>query len=180
MFVMSLRCSRCHESKPEESFAWRNRAEGKRAPYCRSCQADYMRRHYQANKELYKARARAHKRRTLLERTQLLLEYFADHPCVDCGETDPVVLEFDHLRDKEFEISRMFVYRSWAALLSEMEKCEVVCANCHRRRTGARAGAMRVLLTQRESEAGDGNRTRTESLEGSRAAVTPRPRDAGS
>ena len=169
------RCGHCQELKPVDAFAWRNRAQGKRAPFCRSCQAEYNRKHYIANKALYKARAVDYKRRCLTERTRLLLDFFVLHPCVDCGETDPVVLEFDHLRDKQFEISAMLTYRRWEAVLAEIEKCEVVCANCHRRRTSSRCGAMRVLLSQSD-QAGDENRTRTESLEGSRATITPRPR----
>ena len=48
-----------------------------------------------------------------------------------------MVLEFDHLRDKRFNIGAALPYRNWAELLAEIEKCEVVCANCHRRRTFA-------------------------------------------
>ena len=84
-----------------------------------------------------------------LERTRLLIEYFKAHPCCDCGETDPVVLEFDHLRDKAFEITAKLVTYRWQRILDEIDKCEVVCANCHRRRTAKRRGALRVVLTDR-------------------------------
>ncbi len=80
-------------------------------------------------------------------RTGLLLEYFATHPCADCGESDPVVLEFDHLRDKSFEIATALVDRSWDRILEEIAKCEVVCANCHRRRTVRRRRSVRFQLT---------------------------------
>ena len=59
------------------------------------------------------------------------------HPCVDCGERDIVVLEFDHvLQPKLGEISVMVYKRvSLTRFKREIEKCVVRCANCHRRRT---------------------------------------------
>ena len=56
--------------------------------------------------------------------------------CVDCGERNPIVLDFDHLKDKKYNISRMIHDgHSWASIKKEIKKCEVVCANCHRIRT---------------------------------------------
>jgi hypothetical protein len=88
------------------------------------------------------------KRRLTRERTLYLLEFFKTHPCVDCGERDPVVLEFDHLRDKSFAIGPSLSRRGWQDILDEMKKCEVVCANCHRRRTAKRRGSLRAVLTE--------------------------------
>lgn len=72
-----------------------------------------------------------------------VLEFLATHHCTDCGESDPVVLDFDHLPGtrKSFDVGRALSgsTRSWNAILDEIQKCEVVCANCHRRRTAARA-----------------------------------------
>jgi hypothetical protein len=77
-----------------------------------------------------------------------LLDYFSSHPCCDCGETDPMVLEFDHLdaEAKAFDICHCLPYRNWQSILDEIDKCEVVCANCHRRRTARRGGTIRALL----------------------------------
>ena len=51
-------------------------------------------------------------------------------------ESDPVVLEFDHLRDKRWNISHMATGNfPWITIESELVKCEVRCANCHRRKT---------------------------------------------
>lgn len=67
----------------------------------------------------------------------MLWEYLGDHPCVDCGEEDPIVLEFDHVAGtKEFPVSegvsRMYSIKK---IKAEIDKCEVRCANCHRRVT---------------------------------------------
>ena len=62
--------------------------------------------------------------------------YLSSHPCVDCGETDPVVLDFDHQGNKELEIANT-ISRGWSIerIAKEMMKCQVRCANCHRRKT---------------------------------------------
>jgi hypothetical protein len=175
------KCYRCGELKPAEEFAWRRKAKGQRDSFCRPCRSAYGRGHYLANRQRYIDQARISKRRLTRERTLFLLEYFATHPCVDCGEHDPVVLEFDHLRDKLFNIGPSLSRKSWDNVEAEMSKCEVVCANCHRRRTARRRGAFRVVLTESggdEERAGDGNRTRDRSLEGSRVTATPRPRES--
>lgn len=71
--------------------------------------------------------------------------YLQARSCADCGEDDWVVLEFDHLRDKSAGVAELVAggYR-WESVLEEIEKCEVVCANCHHRRTYDRAKSWRV------------------------------------
>ena len=150
MFAMEApglrRCGGCGELKPIHDFNWRRKAKGQRDNMCRPCRATYKRQHYLANKQRYIAQAAQSKRRQRRRRTLYLLRYFEDHPCIDCGETDPVVLEFDHLRDKSFDITQGLDFRNWQSILDEIEKCEVVCANCHRRRTCQRRGALRTIL----------------------------------
>ena len=147
VFVEALRrCGRCGEHKPVEQFAWRRRAKGQRHSYCRPCSSAYHREHYLANKQRYVDQARATRDALRLRRGDLILNYLRDHPCADCGEDDPVVLEFDHLRDKKFDISRGYIDVALDKLLAEIAKCEVVCANCHRRRTVARRPTIRSLL----------------------------------
>ena len=171
-----IRCYRCGQHKPAADFAWRRKAKGQRDTFCRPCRSAYGREHYLANKQRYIDQARVQKQRLVRERMVYLLEYFAAHPCIDCGETDPVVLEFDHLRDKCFDVSKGLSNRKWESVLAEIEKCEVVCANCHRRRTYGRRGTVRSMLARTSIEADGEARTRASSLEGSRATATPRPR----
>lgn len=75
-----------------------------------------------------------------------ICEYLATHPCVDCGERDPVVLEFDHVRgEKEWEVAHMVrCAYPIARIKAELLKCEVRCANCHRRKTAQQFGWYRV------------------------------------
>lgn len=78
----------------------------------------------------------------------LLFEYLQHHPCSDCGESDPLVLEFDHvLGEKRYNLGDLpSRYSSWETIQAEIAKCEVRCANCHRRITAKRAGNHRYLL----------------------------------
>lgn len=65
-------------------------------------------------------------------------------PCADCGRQYPsYVMQFDHLRDKDFSIGQRGRNRSRRLLLAEIEKCDVVCANCHAERTHQRGQAAR-------------------------------------
>jgi hypothetical protein len=147
VFVDELRrCSRCKEAKPLEDFTPKG-SRGGRDSYCRPCRREYGREHYAANKQRYIDQTRVRNDTYFRDRVAFLIEYFKAHPCTDCGEADPVVLDFDHLRDKEFEIASGIHYRAWKKVLAEMEKCEVVCANCHRRRTARRRGALRLILS---------------------------------
>lgn len=74
----------------------------------------------------------------------LLLRALADREltrgCIDCGEKDPRVLDFDHvLGIKKTEVSKMvWNSASIASFYREVEKCEIRCANCHRRITARR------------------------------------------
>lgn len=65
-----------------------------------------------------------------------LLKYYKDHPCVDCGESDPRVLHFDHENNiKHFGIAEKIGNLLWTTILKEIQKCKVRCANCHMKRT---------------------------------------------
>lgn len=71
-----------------------------------------------------------------------LILYLNEHSCIDCGETDIVVLEFDH-RDpatKRAKIANVLGSWTWSTILTEIAKCDVRCANCHRRRTSIQFG----------------------------------------
>jgi hypothetical protein len=72
-----------------------------------------------------------------------LLELLDRSPCVDCGENDSVVLEFDHVDGKRADVTRLAMGCGLERLEREIARCEIRCANCHRLRTLA-AGSWRA------------------------------------
>lgn len=114
-------CYDCRQVKSVESFTlhviagepFRNR----RCNPCRSCRSKSSRLENEKREQVMNAKRK---------------------PCTDCGGVfDPVCMEFDHMPDKPkcFGISGNWRWKSLDATAAEIEKCEVVCANCHRLRT---------------------------------------------
>lgn len=57
-------------------------------------------------------------------------------PCTDCKISYPYyMMEFDHLRDKKHNLANMFLRSGMKKVIEEVAKCEIVCANCHKKRT---------------------------------------------
>jgi hypothetical protein len=123
------------------------KARDGRQPACRACNAAYHR----ANWDRHMAQIRTRKKKLLAENRARIVRFLAERCCADCGETDLVVLEFDHLRDNSHNIS--YLVRAgyeWAYILEEIAKCDVVCTNCHRRRTAVRSRTYRYRATAPE------------------------------
>lgn len=104
-------------------------------------QAASAKKHYLANKELMKERARARNAVRLLE-IQEYIRKCKSVPCMDCNQVyPPFVMDFDHREpdQKEFTIARAYssLYGQ-KKLEAEVAKCDVVCSNCHRVRTHER------------------------------------------
>ncbi len=138
---MEKTCSRCKQKKSEKEFNFRIKNKGILQGRCRDCTREMSRNHYEENKDVYKQRAIAHNKKTRSRNIQRVKEYLDEHPCVDCGETDPVVLQFDHNGDKTKCVSVMLKEcYSWDTIQSEIAKCQVRCGNCHTRKTAKERG----------------------------------------
>jgi len=90
--------------------------------------------HYQRNKQKMIEKASINNKITFQRNSKYVNDYLLSHPCVDCGNNNTIVLEFDHIKDdKKFNISdiRKRAY-SLKTIQDEISKCEVRCANCHR------------------------------------------------
>lgn len=132
-------CTRCGEVKPLEAFPPVRRGEPKLQTWCRDCFAEANARNYRKNHEREKARIYRNAALRLEFNRARLVNYLREHPCVDCGETDIVVLQFDHLRDKKRNVAQMLNGGwTWPTIEREIAKCEVRCANCHRVKTAVR------------------------------------------
>jgi len=151
-------CTRCGETKPLDQFAPVRRSEpDKLQTWCRGCFSMANKRNYWKNPEPVRQRVIVTSGRRRAESRAKAVEYLLAHPCVDCGERDIVVLQFDHLRDKSFDLSLMIAWgASWARIEAEIAKCVVRCANCHHRMTAHRhreraaaAGAPRASSRRR-------------------------------
>ena len=126
----------CHEFLPLAAFAYRSKQTKRRQGHCKQCQRIYARQHYKEHSELHNQRRYQNHKKYVASNRQAILEYLSGKSCTDCGEADPVVLEFDHVRgDKRYDISRLLWIATWPAIVRELGKCVVRCANCHRRKT---------------------------------------------
>jgi hypothetical protein len=131
-------CYRCKAEKPLDEF---NKNSGKPdglQSCCRTCTKE-------VNNDLYRngdraARVREAALRNYQRNVEHVRKYLATHPCVDCGEADIIVLDFDHVRGvKLMNVSEMVRgCFSVKKIQAEIDKCEVRCANDHRRITARR------------------------------------------
>ena len=123
-------CTKCEEKKPDEEFSWRL---GKRRSRCKRCELEAQKARYKADPSKQLEVVNNIRKRN----RQFIWNYYSQNPCVDCGENDPIVLELDHVRgEKKAGVSQLVHNtRSLAVIKTEIAKCDVVCANCHRRRT---------------------------------------------
>ena len=144
-----LTCSRCRKEKSADCFASNNDTRSptgrKKQSHCRDCKAEYQHEWYNSKPE-HKARRIAQARASEDKAKQFILAYLLTHPCIDCGEGRPVVLEFDHVRgDKITEVTRA-AQRGWGLqkLQKEIDKCDVRCANCHRYKTSVKSNSYRL------------------------------------
>lgn len=137
-------CNRCGQAKDPEEFSARG---GKKQPWCRECNRAYAREYYRNNQTKLKSDINQLRRARVAANRQFLLAYLSSRSCADCGENDPIVLEFDHVRGKKRYLISSLIHEGYSlqTLMKEIEKCDVVCANCHRRRTARTFGTYRLI-----------------------------------
>jgi len=126
-------CSTCKILKPFSEFHKKGNGH---AYKCKRCRSEYIKKHYQDNKEKYNRSAKAIRKRNI-EYVRRIKE---STPCADCNKFYPYyVMDFDHRHDKLFNIGGLR-NKGIRQIKAEIKKCELVCANCHRERTHGSLG----------------------------------------
>lgn len=140
-------CTVCKEEKELNEF---NKNKTRKDGYnniCKVCSQERSKRYYNENRDHHKGIVYGRKRKVINENRKKLFAFYQTHPCVDCGEKDPIVLELDHRDDVEkvADVSNL-MDRNWILIQTEIDKCDVRCANCHRRRTAKQQGWYKDFL----------------------------------
>ncbi len=143
-------CPRCQRRLDSTEFSVSSRRSTGRQLWCRTCKSKYDAELYRSNSSRRNS-IKTRNRLRAVENAKRTFLYLLAHPCVECGEDDPVVLEFDHVRGrKTSSVANMVrggAYR-WETVAAEMAKCMVRCANCHRRRTALQREYHRSIEVQ--------------------------------
>jgi len=130
-------CSVCKQLKPLTFFNRNNgRKDGVQAT-CRSCSSIRSKQYYASHTTEHKINIRRRTKILQAVSKDYIDSFLQKHPCVDCGEADPIVLEFDHIKGQKRATISYLIHGGYAieTLEEEIAKCVVRCANCHRRKT---------------------------------------------
>ncbi|HET7738145.1 MAG TPA: hypothetical protein VFK32_06180 [Tepidiformaceae bacterium] len=136
-------CKRCEQTLPLSAF---NRYKDGHQWWCRECFREY----FKKRGDLHRTQSRAAKRARKQRAQAYIVDALRSNACTDCGDADLFVLEFDHVGRKAHCIAHM-VDEGFPleAIAAEIAGCEVVCCNCHRRRTYRRHGTDRSVISTR-------------------------------
>jgi hypothetical protein len=135
-------CTRCHSSFQEplkDFFHKKSNAPDGLQQRCKTCIKILHQDHYKKRTDYYKDKACHHNKKYRQRNQEMLFKYLSEHPCVNCGQTNPLLLDFDHRQDKEYNVSHMLTM-SEESILEEIQKCDIRCSHCHRLKTAVQFG----------------------------------------
>ena len=145
-------CRDCKIKKPMEDFHWKNQTTGKRQTRCKPCERIYGKAWYKENRKRQISLSIKRNAKLRKRKIEKLYGYLKKHPCVDCGEDNPILLDFDHIGEKTKAVSGMIDNNnSWERILGEIAKCEVRCVACHRLKTAKDFGWYMLKLHKQDA-----------------------------
>jgi len=126
-----LICSVCKQEKDECNFNFKDKSKGKRRTTCKICSREQSRQHYENNKEYYSDRNKKYREKIDNEWN----EFKNGLKCCRCGESHIACIVFHHKDpcEKEYTIANKSKRYRLEYIKKELEKCEILCANCHRK-----------------------------------------------
>ncbi len=140
-------CTKCSLEKDESDYFVKDKKTGRLHAQCKACYKEirkaYYAEHYLKYGDAYKERAKLRRAKVKRNLQINLMAYLEDKACRICGESDIRTLEFDHLDSttKRFGIATAITDgRKWSDVLEEIERCQILCANCHKKRTATQYG----------------------------------------
>jgi len=127
-------CAMCGKSLPLSFFRSRSSHSRYKQPYCDDCKRKYDREWYRKNREKSNTRRKVTRKVISTRNREYLDDVLIKSGCIVCGVRDVRVLEFHH-RDpskKDYNVSELAASYSLDRIQKEIDKCDVLCANCHR------------------------------------------------
>lgn len=136
------KCSICKQQKNYSEFNKRTASKDGLQSACRECSHKHFKKYYTNNHEKHRASVVERNKKLVIRNREWLFEYLKVNPCVDCGNPDIRVLEFDHVcGTKKAGVGRLISNGcSIETIKEEIAKCEVRCRNCHQIKTFERMG----------------------------------------
>ena len=95
---------------------------------CRDC----IRKQQRENYKKYNPKAKSRYGKTLLGKEVILTNIKTSRGCVNCNEAYPACLEFHH-KDPDSKVGQIKYIKNYPQIVKEIEKCILVCSNCHRK-----------------------------------------------
>lgn len=126
-------CSICKTEKPESEFNKNKYRSDGLQTICRSCSQKRSKKYYKENKEKHKS-VIFKRNKSIIKRNTEYVNKIKLNGCVYCEEKEPCCIDFHHIKGKKYPISRLVKQGySIETIDKEIEKCILVCSNCHRK-----------------------------------------------
>lgn len=136
-------CTICKLEKPCDDFNKKSSAKDGLQNKCRLCSRERSRAYYALNKEKHVAAVRVNTQKYMNRNRTWIGNYLLNNPCIDCGNSDLRVLDFDH-RPGTIKVNDVTILARncypLSIVIAEVEKCDVRCRNCHQIITFERLG----------------------------------------
>lgn len=136
-----MKCRECKKNKKNSNFCFRNKKKKIRHKICKPCLKKYRKKYYAKNKKKALLYSSVSNKQIRIRNRQFVWDYLKKSKCIDCGEDNPIVLEFDH-KEGSIKIANIANMTSTCCSLKklsdEIKKCEIRCSNCHKIKTAER------------------------------------------